>query len=345
VREQAVGAGIAGCAAALTRYEGWFLIPFVAAYFLWCRRWMGAAVFTALAAAGPLYWLAHNWYLTGDALDFYRGPYSPLAIQGTATYPGLGDWRMAWLYYRTDVSLVAGAPLAVLGCLGIAALLWRRGWWPLLLLSLPAIFFLWSIHRGIVPVFVPELWPHSYYNTRYGVAVLPLLALAAAALVTAVPEPAHKVAAALLIVASTAVWVWTPRPEKWITWAESRANSEGRRAWTNEAAEFLKPRFVPGSGIITSSGDDFSGIFRQMGVPLRATFSVVNGLPYLATVARPDLFLNQQWAIVKGGDQSQTAINRAGRYGIRYRLEKSIVKKHEPVIEIYRRIGAKHGGS
>jgi hypothetical protein len=34
----------------------------------------------------------------------------------------------------------------------------------------------------------------------------------------------------------------------------------------------------------------------------------------------------------------QTGISRAARYGIRYRLEKTIITNREPVIEIYRRI-------
>ena len=65
--------------------------------------------------------------------------------------------------------------------------------------------------------------------------------------------------------------------------------------------------------------------------------------PRVIRQARPDLFLWQEWAVVKGGDDAQTAINRAGKYGIRYNLEKQIIEKHEPVIEIYRRVGGLHG--
>jgi hypothetical protein len=30
---------------------------------------------------------------------------------------------------------------------------------------------------GSVPIFIPQLWPHSYYNARYGMELLPTLAL------------------------------------------------------------------------------------------------------------------------------------------------------------------------
>ena len=82
-----------------------------------------------------------------------------------------------------------------------------------------------------------------------------------------------------------------------------------------------------------------TAIFRQMGIPLGETFTADNGLPWNATVKRPDLFLWQEWAVVMGGDEVQSAVNRGARYGIRYRLEKTIVAGREPVIEIYRRIG------
>ncbi len=112
------GAGIAACAATLTRYEGWFLLPFAAVYLAIAarrHRILVASLFSLLAGLGPLFVLAHHWWLTGDALAFYRGPYSPRAIQGSADYPGKSDWREAFRYYRTAAQLCAGACLPLLG--------------------------------------------------------------------------------------------------------------------------------------------------------------------------------------------------------------------------------------
>jgi hypothetical protein len=322
------------------RYEGWFLIPFVAAYFLLTaarHRFVMALVFVSLAALGPLLWLVHNWWLTGDVLDFYRGPGSSLAIQHDAPYPGHGNWGLAWLYFRTAAELCAGPGLVAAGLAGMVAALVKRAFWPILLLALPGVFYLWSMHSAATPIFVPALWPHSYYNTRYGLAALPLLALASGALVTLAQGRARAAAACLVILAGTAYWAMHPSPERWITWKESQVNSEGRRQWTEEAADFLKSRYVPGSGILTTFGD-LSAIFREAGIPLRETFTEMSEVPFQAAVTRPDLFLWQEWAVVMGGDPAQSGVNRAGRYGIHYRLEKRIVTKREPVIEIYRRI-------
>jgi len=341
-----LGAALAACAGTLTRYEGWFLLPFAAAYFFFTarrRRLAVTLVFCAIAAIGPLYWLFSDWYLTGDPLDFIRGPYSAKAIQAGRAYPGHGDWAVAWLYYRTAIRLCAGPVLALMAIAGLAALLFKRAFWPLVLLALPVVFYVWSVHSSGTPIHVPELSPYSWYNTRYGLAALPLMALAGAALVAVAPPGLRSLAAVVVVAAGASWWVIHPSQESWITWAESRANSENRRAWLHEAAEYLQPRFVSGSGILTSGGDDFAGIYREMGIPLRETSGVCNGLPWEAAVRRPELYLWQEWAVVRRGDEAQIAVERAARAGLIYTLELSIAKKFEPVIEIYRRTGGPHG--
>ncbi|MDQ2775660.1 MAG: glycosyltransferase family 39 protein, partial [Acidobacteriota bacterium] len=69
---------LASWAMSLTRYDGWFLIPFTAIWFAAFARNHRRAVlvsFGVIASLAPLYWLAHCWWETGNALDFYNGPY------------------------------------------------------------------------------------------------------------------------------------------------------------------------------------------------------------------------------------------------------------------------------
>lgn len=341
----AAGAGIAGLAGTLTRYEGWFLIPFVAVYFLLTggkRRWQASVLFSAVAALGPLWWLAHNWWLFGNILEFYNGPYSARAIYersldaGMARYPGDHDWAKAWQHFRSAGWLCAGLPLIWLGIAGTAAALWRRAFWPLILLALPPVFYVWSVYSSGTPIFVPHLWPHSYYNTRYGLAVIPLMALAASALVAVAPARIRGPAALLVVCAGISPWLAYPRAESWICWKESQVNSEARRAWTQDAGGFLGSRYRRGDGIFTSFGD-LAGIFRAAGIPLREALHEGNEPQWLATFARPDLFLWERWAVCISADKVATAITRARKNGPRYDLVKTIAVKGGPVIEIYRR--------
>jgi hypothetical protein len=41
----------------------------------------------------------------------------------------------------------------------------------------PLPFYIYSVAYGSVPIFIPQLWPHAYYNARYGVEMLPALSL------------------------------------------------------------------------------------------------------------------------------------------------------------------------
>jgi hypothetical protein len=314
-------------AGTLTRYEAWFLLPFVAVW-IWMnargKRWSAAIVFSLIAGAGPVLWLAHNRWYFGDPLYFYRGPWSAMVIQAKAAYPGQNNWRVAAQYFFAAGQAVAGWPALVLGLAGIVIALARRIVWPLWFLMLPPIFYVWAIHSSGVPIFVPALWPHSWYNTRYALALLPLAALGAAALARQLPKPA-----AVVIVLVTL----SPHC---ITWQESEVNSRARRQWISQTAAYLGNSSAPHESFITSFGE-VTAVYRTLGIPLRETLTGDNDLEWAAAMARPDFFLHTDWAVVRSGDEVQTMIDKARLHGPRYELERRVTVKGAPVIEIYKR--------
>ena len=332
-------AGIASNAASLTRYEGWFLIPFVTLYVLFVakQKWH-AVLFGAMAALAPLSWLAHNQFYYAHALEFYNGPWSAMAIYkraldgGMKPYPGDHDWLAALEYYFTAARLVIGWPAIAVGAAGVAIATWRRIWWPVFLLALPPVFYVWSMHSSGTPIFVPNLWPHSYYNTRYALAVLPLGAFAAGAIVDVLTPRVRVAALAVMVAAAGAAWIG----EAPICWKESEVNSVQRRAWTSEAAHYLAENYRHGSGIMFPFGD-LTAVLRQAGIPLREGMHEGNGPAWTAAVTRPDLFLREEWVIGFSGDDATTAALRADRRGKHYQLMKRITVKYAPVVEIWKR--------
>ena len=336
-----IGAGLAGTAATLARYEGWFLIPFVTLYFLFTarrRKLVVALIFGALASLGPLYWLAHNWWLYSNPLEFYNGPYSAQAIyRTTGTYPGDHDWRKAWLFYRTMTAMFTGWGVLMAAATGLLGALWKRLFWPLGFALLTPAFYLWSMYSGGTPVFVPQLWFGSYYNTRYGITALPFLAIGAAGLVLFAGKRWRPLAAVAVVALGVAPWMFRPQPDDWICWKESKVNSDQRRAWTREAADLLRDQYHSGTGIFTSFGD-LAGIYREAGIPFREVLHDGNEPAWMAATTRPDLFLHEEWAVAISGDPVATSIQRATfKNGPRYYLVKSIMLKGAPVIEIYKR--------
>jgi hypothetical protein len=333
-------AAAASNAASLTRYEGWFLIPFVCGYLLAAaKRKPHAILFAVLAALGPLAWLAHNQYYYSNALEFYNGPYSAAAIyqrqlaQGGFRYPGDHDWIIAARYYFAASRWVAGWPLLVLGITGTLVAVAKRVWWGLFLLVLPPLFYVWSMHSSGTPIFVPDLPPYGWYNTRYAIAVVPFAAFAAGALVTLVPGRLQVRASIFLVLAMAAVWGF--RGSSSISWKESEINSEARRDWTAQAASFLAREYRPGSGIIFPFGD-LTAVLREAGIPLREGLHEGNGVAFDSAMARPDLLLREgglvEWGLAFSGDSVDSALQKAG-----YTLRRHIVVKGAPVVEIYHR--------
>jgi hypothetical protein len=187
------GASLAAFLGALTRYDGWYLLPFAALFVLLCRRrpWpdrlLDSAFFSLIAVLGPMLWLLHNQFRYGNPLDFYNGPHSAQAIYAhqLATtgfrYPTEGSYVLSLRYYLETMKLVIGAGSLELAVLGIVA--WavdagdrvRRS--AALLLLVPLAFYVQSMAHASIPIYVPTLFPHTYYNLRYGLEMAPALAL------------------------------------------------------------------------------------------------------------------------------------------------------------------------
>lgn len=338
-------AGAASAAASLIRYEGWFVIPFAAVYFFSSarsHRFLAALVFSIVAGAAPLYWLAHNYWYYSDALEFARGPWSARAIyqraldKGMQRYGGDGDWLKAWLYFRTAARLVAGSALFWIAIPGLAAACLKRAFWPLIFLLLPAVFYVWSIHSSGTPIFVPELWPGTYYNTRYGLAAYGLFVFSAAAIVALVPAGIRWLAAPAVVILALLPWLFYPRADNWVCWKEAQVNSAARRQWTAEAALFFKANLRPGDGIFTTLSD-LSGVLTEAGIPIRRTLQEGNGPAFVAATQRPDLFLRERWALAISGDTVATALLKEKRMSGRFECVKIIAIPGAPVIEIYHR--------
>jgi hypothetical protein len=192
-------AGVLVMAMVFTRYDGW-----IAGAVVWCvlawhfvraepatRRSVRTAFvgMTLLCVAGPLLWFAYNAKFEHDWLDFVRGPYSAAAIERKTAPPGQhyrGWHNMGWalLFYTRTAQVDASAwetgwavMLAAIAGLAVSLRKTLRAENAALLLWLPLPFYVYSVAYGSVPIFIPQLWPHSYYNARYGMELLPALAL------------------------------------------------------------------------------------------------------------------------------------------------------------------------
>jgi hypothetical protein len=290
-----VKCAIAIAGAEATRYDGWFLAAAVtvlvfvigmrARRVLWGgigSFWRDIRNFILIIGAVPVLWFAYNAAVYRNPLEFANGPYSARAIEqrtarpGFPPHPGTRDVVTATQYFlKSSEANLAEENLQkiwiALAGLGILLmLLLERRLFPLLLAWVPLPFYALSIAYGGVPVFVPTWWPFSYYNVRYGIQLLPAIAIFSALTIyfaaTLWRPISGKIVVAIfatLFVAASYVSLWRTQP---VCFREATVNSRTRIALETVLANNL--RMLPKDATLLMYLGDHVGALQRAGIPL-----------------------------------------------------------------------------
>ncbi len=284
-------------AAIFTRYDGWILGTLawlMVAYWTLRHGWWRIPanartllICTLLLASAPLAWLGYNWRFYGDPLDFLRGPYSARAIAerttkpGALPYPGWHHLWWAFLYYVKSAKMGAaplrcGRWLLLMAAIGTAFALRRyksRAVPAGLLFWMPIPFYAYSVAYGSVPIFIPAWFPHSFYNTRYGMELLPAFALFPAfALAAAIGKRPQwckaMIAFAVVLILTSNACLLRATP---LVVQEARANSATRIPFERALANKLV--LLPPQSTLLMYTSAHVGALQQIGLPLRHTIN------------------------------------------------------------------------
>lgn len=341
--------GLCLAAAIFTRYDGWiiaFIIGLcaIAAALRWratrppqreIRRLLRSMLsFLLLLALCPTLWLAHNYFTNYHPLDWLNGPYSAKAIEqrsspaGYPPYPGKGHPIVAAEYFLKAARMNTGEGsretwlvlLATAGLLFSAFHLRRFG--AMLLLWIPLPFYALSVAYGSVPIFVPEWWPFSYYNVRYGLELLPAIAVFVALLPWGMTRFLHRRVA---IAAAVGLWLvvllafdsssrcLAPRSQntnwgrRWmipICYREAYANSRGRLQLETQLANALSA--LPSDATVMMYTSDYVGALQQAGFHLNRVVSENVRFVWDAALSAP--FAGADYVIAIAGDPVAEAV-------------------------------------
>jgi hypothetical protein len=407
-------AGVWALAGTMTRYDGWFMLPFYAFAFIaiapaasvaaesrrgraaklmtrFAAAWPGLWRFTAAAAIGPIFWFFYNSYYFKDWLSFLRGPYSAREIylnalrRGGQPYPGDHQLLTALHYFMANARLNTGWPLLVLAAIGLPVIrraaraftgsnspLYKIGshGGPILswLLWLPLPWYIWAMWSGNVPIFVPQLWPHGYYNARYGLQILPAVcAFSGAAawwIVCNAPGVLRRVAirlsaaggngygrrqrladiagglapasirrgvaiGLLLLVAISYGRMFSGFGP--ITYAEAVVNSPDRLAMERQLAAALRP-WHPGERVLMFLGT-YPGALADDGIPLHDVIQESNFQNWDIALLQPEKRV--QWIVIESGTITAAMVNR---FALRrcFREVARFTAPHQNVVSVYR---------
>jgi len=223
------------------------------------------------------------------------------------SYPGEKSPRTAALYFLKLSRLNLGDGRAELWLFTVAvvamlcAIYFSRQFVPWILLWTPALFYPLSISWQSVPIYIPQWWPYSYYNVRYGLQLLPavavFVALACEFLSKFIPVRIAATAFIIVIAASYAsVWRSTP-----ICLREARVNGGARLEFDQRlAAELMKlppsaTLMMDGSahpGAVQCAGIAFRRVLRESNPPYwdKALTEPARSADYVVAIARDDVF-------------------------------------------------------
>ncbi|MFZ0796897.1 MAG: hypothetical protein WAM98_03850, partial [Terriglobales bacterium] len=293
--------------AELTRYDGWFLagVMGAAVTVIALRFWRnhGHALhdlddrnlrrltvkFLLGIVVVPVLWLAYNWAVYGNALDFANGPYSAQAIEQRvgAPNPALHNIGVAAIYFLKSAQLNMahgnwGRWWLAAAFVAAAIAVWKLRAQALLLLWVPLPFYAYSIAYGSVPVHVYTWWPFATFNQRYGLQLLPMFAASAgvltasAFLVGAGGRHVWKLAAVMLaLVAISYAFVWKASP---LCLQEARKQWEIRSPLNSEVQSVVAR--LPRNSRFLMDIREHVGVMEQAGIPLRQVVNNENHRPW-----------------------------------------------------------------
>ncbi len=309
----------------LSRYEGWFVIPFVTVYFLVCRAAekarRRALVFGAIASLARSIGSAHNWWIYSNPLEFYNGPYSAkghLSPRARATHaaatPAIRIGPKPGCSFATAVRLCAGWGAVIVGIArtdgrdleayvlaGAAGCDSRRR------------FTSGACTRASTPIFVPKLWFRAATTTR--VTRSPRCRCSRSRVGRSAARDRTRcasVAGRRNRAAAVTPWLIHPQPDDWICWKESQVNSMAAAPGRQSAARLLAAEYqsrhrnrTPASAM--TDAESSARPESRCAKPC----TMANEPAWMAATARPDLFLHEEWALATSGDPVATAIQRA----------------------------------
>jgi hypothetical protein len=252
-------AALAMAVTTLSRYEAWPVAALsISGVALgksggWMAKIKNSALYSALVGVGPAYWLWHNWVIYGNAFEFLTGPNSARGIylQNRANLGWsaifVGHAGLDVLTIATSVAVCAGPFVLLVGALGfIKSLVARRAalvnHWPVLLLTVPFFFHVFSLYRGEIQVF--PLSAFGLLNIRYGLPHLPGVALFAPATVLFSKGRARRwavIGACIAVAAQYCSLIWEG-PSQLAVYQEGYRNGVNARPAREraQAASFLR---------------------------------------------------------------------------------------------------------
>lgn len=303
-----------GFCATLTRYDGWFLVLFEALAMAihtiakregWKTLEGKLLVFGTLAFLGIVFWMGWDALILGNAFYFTNSQFSARTQQEAwfrrGELPAFHNFPLAFLYYF--VTSMSNSGIFVFFMAVISFVIYLRQerkietYLFMLILMVPFIFNVVTLFVGQSVIFIPHLTPVSFewrlFNVRYGIMLVPAVAILMGYLFAK-----SKTAAKILIVALflAQFGLYLVGYSKIITLADGTVGLSASKSPDAEA--FMKKHYDGGLVLL----DDYArtmSILRS-GIPMQSVIYVGNKPYWDESLINPNKYAT--WIIMQKND-------------------------------------------
>lgn len=325
----------------LVRYDGWFLFLFSAgAILLWTLKKRGlkaaegvAILFCTLGGFGIFLWLLWNQMIFKDPLYFAFGPYSAHAQQQQLEHAGVLATKKDLLFslrtYFYAVVYNSSLFIVLFAWLG-AAMLWLDKKLPVsvrvstLLLFVPFIFNVVALYLGHSVLFVQGLSGESWFNVRYGVMMIPSLAIFFGYLVYRL-KPIRMVLLGLFLLIS----FFSFANHDAVSIDDAVVGASGKNV--GEVSGWIRHHAVNKNGYILISVASHDAIIFSSDLPMKRFIHEGTGKYWKMTTEHPSKWA--RWIIMRTHDRSDTTYKMLE--GNKEFEERYALVNHFPFADIY----------
>jgi hypothetical protein len=302
----------------LIRYDGWFLF-FCAAMLvvlkvLWQTKWNPLKawkksegmfiLFCTLGGLGIGLWFLWNLAIFGDPLYFAFGEFSAHTQQSQLEEAGVlqskGDWGLSSLIYGYALAYNSVTTTVILGMLGALALWTDRRLSSfrkvgLLVLLAPLIFNILALYLGHSVLFVQGLSGESWFNVRYGLMMMPSIAVFAGYLVHRFKPLRLSIIGIFLFITLFHFLTWDS-----VTIDDGRVGSSQKNV--SEVSGWLQEYAAEEDGFVLISAASHDAIIFSSRMPMKRFIHEGTGKYWESATTSPDRWA--RWIVMRTNDKN-----------------------------------------
>ncbi len=326
--------------ASLVRYDGWFLLFFATILIvIQTIKTKGVKAaegvfffFLTLGALGIALWLLWNQLIFKDALYFAFGPYSARVQQEQLAQAGVlatkGNIALSAKVYLYALLYNTGAFTAILGILGMIVFWLNKKINSSVRIASTALlapfaFNILALYLGHSVLFIQGISGDTWFNVRYGVMMLPSIAIFVGYLV-------HKLVPLRATIIGLFIFVtfFAFANVDAVTIDDARVGSSQKNV--TEVSGWLTKHAKDEEGFVLISAASHDAIIFSSGLPMKKFIHEGTGAYWQNATASPDRWA--RWIVMRTNDLSDSTFKLTQQSG---QLEKYDLVNSYPFADVY----------